>query len=128
MTGQEDDATDRKTVDEYPSPPYDDADLSALPDWWRHAVLEHRRYGLRPYRPPRFEDGVLKYEVVTALEARLGVDLRFVGRNAAYGDDWTVEVNGEPIGTIARYRDTEGYSVYEMGSDEFVEWVESAVE
>lgn len=103
--------------------PYVEADGSALPEWWREAIEEFRRHGLRPYRPPRFTDGVLKYTVVERLEETHGVDIDFIGVDVSHGDDWTVRVDDESIGTIGHHRSSDAYTVFEMDSDEFVDWV-----
>ena len=108
--------------------PYDDIDLDDLPDWWREAVEEFRRFGLRPYRPPRFEDGTLKHTVVDHLEDELNADIRFVGVDTRYGDDWTVEVDGKAVGTIPRRRDPDGYTVFEMATDEFRAWLRDQID
>lgn len=108
--------------------PYSDIDLSQLPDWWRRAVEEFREYGLKPYHPPTFEDGTYKHRVVDELEERLGVDVDFVGTGVSVSDAWTVRVDNSSVGTIERHRDSGGYSVYEMESDEFREWILGHVE
>lgn len=108
--------------------PYEDVDLDELPDWWREAVEEFRRFGLRPYRPPRFEDGTLKHDVVERLEDEHDADVRFLGVDTRYGDDWTVEVDGESVGTVPRRRDQDGFTVFEMAADEFREWFRERVD
>lgn len=108
--------------------PYEDVDLDDLPDWWREAVEEFREYGLRPFRPARFEDSTLKFEVISELEQDLGVDVRFVGNDARYGDDWTVEIDGVAVGTVPRRRDSDGYTVFEMTADEFETWLRARVD
>lgn len=107
------------------SDPYEDVDISDLPEWWRRAIETFREHDLRPYRPPRFEDGTLKHEVIDQVEAELDVDIRLACFNARHGDDWTVYVNGEQIGEIGHRRSPDGYSVFEIGSDEFVSFVRS---
>lgn len=108
--------------------PYADVDVSALPEWWQRAIREFEAHGLRPYRPPRFEDGTPKHEVVAGLETDLGVEVAVRGVDATHGDDWTVFVDGEPAGTVGRHRSPEGYSVFETTSDAFERLVRSAVE
>ena len=105
--------------------PYEDVDISSLPEWWQEAIEEFEEYGLRPYRPPRFEDGVLKHEVVEELEARHGIDITFIAYDSRFGDDWEVHVGEESIGDIGRRRSPEGYTVFEADSEEFVDFVES---
>lgn len=108
--------------------PYEDINLDDLPDWWREAVEEFRKYGLRPFQPARFEDSTLKFEVVSELERDLGVDMRFVGVDARYGDDWIVKVDGDAVGTVPRRRDADGYTVFEMTADEFQTWIRAQVD
>jgi hypothetical protein len=103
--------------------PYEDVDLSSLPPWWQRAIEEFELHGLRPYRPPRFSDGTLKHRTVRRLEERHDISLRFVGRNVEYGDDWEVQIDGESVGEIGRYRSSEGYTVFEMNSEEFARWI-----
>lgn len=102
--------------------PYEDVDIDGLPDWWQEAVEEFRQYGLRPYRPPRFQDGTLRHDVVDELEDELDADIRFVGIDTRYGDDWTVMVDGTAVGTVPRRRDQDGFTVFEMNADEFRKW------
>lgn len=103
--------------------PYDDVDVAELPDWWREAIEEFREHGLRPFRPPRFSDGVPKHAVVSELERELGVEIRFRGTNVTHGDDWQVEVDGEPVGLVGRHRSAAGYTVYELTAAEFERFV-----
>lgn len=107
--------------------PYDDTDVSTLPDWWSDAVAEFEAYDLRAYRPPRFADGTLKRAVVETLEAKFGVSIRFANHNATYRDDWTVQVDGEPVTTIGRHRSPKGYTVFEMEADAFVDRILDAL-
>lgn len=97
--------------------PYADVDLADLPEWWRDVVEEFRTYDMRPYRPPRFEDGVLKHEVVDDLEEQLDVDVMIRTTGGGTGE-WTVFVDGEPAREIGHRRTTEGFTVFEMASGE----------
>lgn len=107
--------------------PYADVNVSELPEWWQKAKQEFEAFGLRPYRPPRFEDGTLKYEVVDELEAELDVEISFTSIDSAYTEEWELRVEGEIIDHVGRFRSPEGYTVYEIDSDEFVDLIESAV-
>lgn len=107
--------------------PYEDVDLSTLPDWWREAIEEFEEYGLRPYRPPRFEDGVLKHEVIEDLETHHDIDITFIVYDSRFGDNWEVQIDDESIGEIGRHRSPEGYTVFETDSETFVEFVESTL-
>lgn len=111
---------------EDPDDPYADVDVSTLPAWWRRAIREFEAFDLRPYRPPRFEDGALKHEVVADLEAELGVEVELRGVDVTHGDDWTVYVDGSPAGAVGHRRSPEGYSVFEVDSDEFERLVREA--
>lgn len=113
---------------EDPADPYEDVDVSELPAWWRRSIEEFKRHGLRPYRPPRFEDGTLKHELVATLEAELGVEVTVRGVNATRGDDWTVYVDGEPAETVGHRRSAAGYSVFELESEAFERLVREAVQ
>lgn len=108
--------------------PYEDVDVSALPEWWRRAVETFEAHGLRPYRPPRFEDGTLAHEVIDDLESDLGVAVTLGSVGADYRERWAVRVDGERIGAVGRRRSPEGYTVYETDPDEFRELVRAAVE
>jgi hypothetical protein len=107
---------------------YDDIDLESLPAWWQQAVDEHNTYGLRPYRPPRFTDGVLTPPLIDELEATYGVDIKLIGLNPTYGDNWTIYINNEEAFTIARRRDPNGYTVFEQSSEAFVNAVEETLD
>lgn len=107
--------------------PYANVDVTELPEWWRKTKREFEAYGLRPYRPPRFEDGTPKYEIVERLERELDVEISFTSIESAYADAWEVRIDGEIEAHVGRFRSPGGYTVYEIGSDEFVESIESAV-
>lgn len=109
---------------EEPRSPYDDVDISTLPGWWRRAIEEFDEHDLRPYQPPRFDDGELKRDVVDEIERRHDVTVRFVGKNVLYRENWEVRVDEDLVGEIGRRRDPEGYTVLEIESDEFVAMIE----
>lgn len=104
------------------------ADRSELPDWWRDAIEEFQTHELKPYHPPQFSDGVFRHEVVEDLETEFDIDIRFLSMNPQYGGDWSVQIDGEAIGTIPRYRHPDGYSVFEIESNEFAAWIRELVE
>lgn len=108
--------------------PYEGEDLSTYPDWWRRNVEEFREHGLRPYRPPRFTDGVYLPELVFALESELDVTIQIRGVNPRAGDDWEIRVNGQPVGTVGRRREGEGYTLYEITSAEFEALIRKAAQ
>lgn len=110
-----------------PVDPYAEQPLSELPQWWQEAIRLHREFDLRPYKPPRFSDGQLKYDIVSRLEDDLDVTVEILGINVSYGDDWVVRVDGEPVCEIGRRRDPNGYTVFEMESDQFSRVVRDTV-
>jgi hypothetical protein len=123
-TTGDDDATPSEELQEM----YPDLDLSSLPDWWREAILEFHEHGLPPYRPPRFADGTLEREVVDRLEDRHGVEIDFIGMDTLHNEDWTVRVDGEPIGEIPHSRAADRAPLYGVTSEAFVELVEGHLE
>jgi len=108
--------------------PYGDADLGDYPEWWRRNAEEFRRHGMRPYRPPRFADGEVTTGVVAALEADLGVTVRFRSVNPHEDGEWAVWVEGDRVATVERTRTQGGYSRYGITADEFRELVRRSVE
>jgi len=106
-------------------PVYDDVDMESLPEWWQSAVELFQEHELRPYQPARFTDDTLTHEVIGEIEQTHDIDVTFRCLNATEGDDWTVLVNGEPVGSIGKRRSTEGYSVLEMTAAEFRDWIET---
>ena len=107
--------------------PYASVDLSTLPDWWRRNIEEFREHEMRPYRPPRFVDGELTVERIVPLEAELGVDIRFRALNPQSGGSWELTVDGEPVVTVSRRREGEGFTRYDITADEFEAAVRSAI-
>ena len=107
--------------------PYADEDVSTYPEWWRRNIEQFREHGMRPYRPPRFTDGEYTPEVIEALEAELGVDVLIRAVDPRVGDDWSVFVDGREVATVGRHRSGDGYTVYELASDEFESAVRRAV-
>lgn len=107
--------------------PYADEDLSTYPDWWRRNIEEFRAHGMRPYRPPRFADDTLTPPVIDALEAELDVTVRLRSVNPQTGGDWEVVVDGEPVATVDRRREGEGFTRYAVDADEFEALVREAV-
>lgn len=106
--------------------PYAGEDLSTYPEWWRRNIEEFRKYGLRPYRPPRFADGEIAPDVIDTIETEVSVDIRFQTINPHEGNEWELLVDGERVVTVARHRMSEGYSRYEITSDEFERVVRKA--
>jgi len=111
-----------------PEDPYKDVDIGTLPEWWQRAIEEFEAHDLRPYRPPRFDDGTLVHEVVAGLEREAGIDIRFGSVDTDYRERWTVRVDGDPVGTIGRHRSSEGYTVYELDRAEFESLIRGTIE
>ncbi|QLG29904.1 hypothetical protein HUG10_20055 (plasmid) [Halorarum halophilum] len=108
--------------------PYEDQDLESYPAWWRRNVAEFRAYGLRPYRPARFEDGAFTAAVVGELEAELGIEVRLRTVDPGVDRAWEVWVNGAFLERIDKRRDGGGYSEFGMESEAFRELVRSSVD
>ena len=106
--------------------PYADEDLASLPAWWRANVEEFRRFDLRPYRPPRFADGTPVPPMIEALEAELGREVRFRDFAPADDDTWDVFLGDDRVGSVGRYRHSDGYTVYEVEPDAFERLVRDA--
>lgn len=104
--------------------PYAEVDIDELPEWWRKGIEEHRAYGLRPYRPPRFEDDTIYPPHKQELEERFGIDLTLICYDIEK-NVWDILIDGEPVGEVKRIRSPEGYSVIGMTSDEFESHIES---
>ena len=99
--------------------PYQGEDLSEYPDWWRKNIEDFREHELRPYRPPRFTDGEYLPPLRRELEDKFDVEIDIRALNPSELDDWRVEVDGEPVAEIGKERAGEGFTRYDMTSDEF---------
>lgn len=108
--------------------PYEDVDIESLPDWWQESIRMFEEYGLRPYRPPRFADGALKHKVVHELEEEFDVTIDVRGFDVTYEDDWTVLVDGASVSTVGRRRSPNGYTVFEVSSEEFEAIITAAID
>ena len=108
--------------------PYEDEDVSTYPQWWQQNIELFERYGLRPYRPPQFLDGVNAQVVIDQLEQECGVEIRLQIKNPTLNQDWQLLVDGEEIAMIGRRRDGEGFSRYEIHSGEFETLIKAAIE
>lgn len=108
--------------------PYAEIDVERLPGWWRRAIEHFEEQGIDPYRPPRFTDGTPEPALVSDLEAELGVAIGFRCKNARPGADWTVLVDGDPVGTIGRHRSRDRYTVFEMTGEAFADWIRAEID
>lgn len=97
--------------------PYEGEDISAYPEWWRRNVEEFREHGMRPYRPPRLEDGTISPPLLEELEAEYGVEIRFRSPDPEAGE-WELVVDGQPTREIEHERNGGGYTVYGLTADE----------
>jgi hypothetical protein len=96
--------------------PYENEDLEGYPEWWRRNIEEFREYGLRPYRPPRFADGVLVPPFISELEEETNEEIHLRTLQPMDEGAWEVLLGLERVTTVDRYRHTDGYSVYEIES------------
>lgn len=107
--------------------PYEGVDLTSYPDWWRRNVEEFRDHEMRPYRPPRFADDVITTERIDSLEKNLDAVIRFRAVNPHAGGAWELTVDGEPVATVPRRREGEGFTRYGITAAEFEALVRDAV-
>ena len=99
----------------------------AKPDWWLANERDRVAMDLPAYEPPQFEDGVYVHEVVGELEAAHDCEIRLMGRNVEWGDEWDVLVDRDPAFSVGRTRDDDGNTVYRIDAEAFRERVERAV-
>jgi hypothetical protein len=97
--------------------PYEDEDLEEYPDWWRRNIEEFREHDLRPYRPPRFVDGVLVPPFISELEEETNEEIHLRTLQPTEEGTWEVLLGLERVTTVDRYRHSDGYSVYEIESE-----------
>jgi hypothetical protein len=103
-----------------------DQSNSQRPDWWEENSAIRAELGLPDYEPSQFKDGVYTHRVISGLEERYGVQIRLVGDDTRYGDDWDVRVDGTVVLSLGRHCDTDGNTVFEMDSNAFVDRFEEA--
>lgn len=103
--------------------PYENENIGEFPVWWKENIELFREHELRPYRPPRFSDGVLTPDIISELEEELDVTIRLKAVNPKFGDDWGIWIDDEEITEVARERTEEGRTVYEISSERFEEKV-----
>jgi hypothetical protein len=94
------------------------------PEWWSVNEALREEMGLHEYDPPRFADGTYTHEVVDPLEAEYDCTIQFRSDvNPEYPEDWQVRVDREPVARIARHRNADGNTVYDLTAEEFRERV-----
>jgi hypothetical protein len=103
--------------------PYEDEDISTYPDWWRMNIETFRNHEMRPYRPPRFQDGKITTELIKRLQSDLGCSILLRATDTQLESQWEIYVDEKPVGTVGRHRDADGYTVYEMTSETFEELI-----
>jgi hypothetical protein len=108
--------------------PYEEVDLSTLPDWWREAVERFREHGMRPYRPPRFADDALVPPTVADLESELGVSVELRSTESGPHPGWALWVDGERVATLDRSREADGHTAYGLSRVSFEALVREAAE
>lgn len=100
------------------SDPYEDVDVSTLPDWWQAAIAEFEAHDFRPFRPPVFEDGSVVQEVIDEVESRFGVTVSIRCTNPDRFGDWIVCVDGTEVAEFPRRRRSSGNTIYGLSSDD----------
>lgn len=111
-----------------PNDPYENIDITKLPSWWQTAIKEFEKYGLRPYRPPKFTDDKLVPNIINELEEKYGVDVLIIFDENTFDPSWRVHVDGKPVDEIDRRRNSEGYTEYLISSKDFIELVKERFE
>ena len=90
-----------------------------LPDWWIENQSIKLGMDLPAYDPPRFEDGIYTHTIVPVLEKELGCEIRFIGIDVRYLDDWEIRIDDIPVCEIKKYRTQEGNTIYGIVSEKF---------
>lgn len=98
------------------------------PDWWRENEKIKAVFDLPPYEPPRFLNGTYTHELLPKLEASFDCEIRFVGVDPRYPEDWEVRVDGNPVFEISRRRDEFGNTVYLIEPESFAAQIEDYFE
>lgn len=95
------------------------------PEWWVENEELREFLDLPEYTPPRLADDVYTHEIVSELEERFDCELRFVGIDTRYPEDWELRIDGESAFTIGHRRDENGNTVYTMDAETFRRRVEA---
>jgi hypothetical protein len=103
--------------------PYEEVNLDTYPTWWRKNIEEFREYGLRPYRPARFNDGVLVPILVHELNERWNLDITFSSVNPHTTGTWEIRDGQKLLGEVKHERVGEGYTVYDIDTREFIQLI-----
>lgn len=105
-----------------------DDETEGQPRWWRDVSAEFDAHDMPAYRPPRFSDGAIVPTVVQRLEDDLAVSIRLRSINPQRDGEWEIVVDGEPVDSVGRRRESEGYSLYELSAGAFESIVREVVE
>lgn len=101
------------------SNPYSDIDTNKLPNWWKDNIDLFSNHGMRPYKPPRFNDSSLVPKVISNLEAKYNIIIHLRSKAQRLEKNWIITVNHKDVARVSRHRDGSGYSVYDISSLEF---------
>ncbi|WP_436348135.1 hypothetical protein [Natronorubrum sp. FCH18a] len=93
------------------------------PSWWKQNEQLRAELDLPTYDAPVFTDETYVHEVVSALEEEYRCDIQFADPTPGADNDWEIRVNGRPVRTVRRWRDSEANTVFEMTSQEFRETI-----
>lgn len=103
-------------------------DDDSIPDWWIANQQIRDELELPEYDAPKFADGNYTHTVIDDLETKYECNIRLIGINTQYGDNWEIRVDGETIGLIGRYRNDKGNTIYEMTSSTFRQLVSDSID
>ena len=107
--------------------PYEHIDITGLPQWWSDAIEQFREYDLPPYKPPRFADNVIVPPIVQRLEQSYDIKIQFIGIDVRIGDSWGIRADDKLLTTVSRERVRNGFTRYELTSDEFEQQIQNYV-
>lgn len=116
-----------QNVDAWSEEPYEDVDVEDLPQWWQDCLAEFEAHGLHRYVPAQFSDGTVVHEFVKHLESQYSVDIQLLRVGGSPGDEWTVRVDGESVGTLPRSRVRQKFSLVEVDSETFHDLIRSSL-
>ncbi|POG54270.1 hypothetical protein [Haloferax marisrubri] len=98
-----------------------------VPPWWDENVEIREELDLPGYDAPKFEDDVYVHTVVEELEANHGCNIRLVDPSPSKLSTWEIRLDGEPIESVHRSRDSSANTVFSITSPAFKSLVEDAV-
>lgn len=98
------------------------------PEWWTANEELKDEMGLPSYEPPRFRDDVYTHIVVTYFSEFHDCMIRFIRLDVTSYDSWEVQVDRTPVMNIDWFRDSDGNTIFEIGSDEFRSQIKQHIE